>query len=479
MMKKLFFAFCVLLAVVGCRNEEELLDEYYDNDEEEYNPEETDTIAYPDWSELTHSKNVLPNFDLVFAEGKVHRIDITMTAASWNAMWDDLDDNMNSSSSGPGGNFGGNMGGGGDVSVVDFTPIWVPCTITYDDTDWYEVGVRFKGNSSLSSAYSSNVKKLSMKLDFDEYEDDYPALKNQRFYGFKQLNLNNNYNDNSFMREKVVSDLFREFGLAAAHTAFCEVWVDYGSGSKYFGLYTLLEEVDDTVIDYQFADGSGNLYKPEDDAAQFKSGSYDTEEFYLKTNLTTCDYSDVRALYDAINASGRTSNQASWMSAVESAFDVDVFMKWLAVNSTVQNWDTYGNMAHNYFIYNNPSTGQLTWIPWDNNEALQSGGGQSSSIEPSSMSRVSSSWPLISYLIAIDDYKALYDGYLRDFIDNYFTSDIMTARYTAYSDLIKQYAYDEVSGYTFLNSDASFDAAITTLKSHVSSRYTTVNSYLQ
>lgn len=477
-MKKLFFAFCVVLAVVGCRNEEELLEQYYDNDEEEYNPEDADTEAYPDWSELTHSKNVSPNFDLVFAEGKVHRIDITMTAENWNAMWDDLDDNMGSSSSGPGGGMGGNMGGG-SVSVVDFTPIWVPCTITYEDTDWYEVGVRFKGNSSLSSAYSSNVKKLSMKLDFDEFEDDYPALKNQRFYGFKQLNLNNNYNDNSFMREKVVSDLFREFGLAAARTAFCEVWLDYGSGSKYFGLYTLLEEVDDTVIDYQFADGSGNLYKPEDDAAQFNSGSYDTEEFNLKTNLTTCDYSDVRALYDAINASGRTSNQASWMSGVESAFDVDVFMKWLAVNSTVQNWDTYGNMAHNYFIYNNPSTGQLTWIPWDNNEALQSGSGQYSSIEPSSMSRVSSSWPLISYLIAIDEYKALYDDYLRDFIDNYFTSDIMTARYTTYSDLIKQYAYDEVSGYTFLSSDASFDAAITTLKSHVSSRYTTVNSYLK
>lgn len=33
--------------------------------------------------------------------------------------------------------------------------------------------------------------KLPLKLDFDEFEDDYPEIENQRFYGFKQLSLAN------------------------------------------------------------------------------------------------------------------------------------------------------------------------------------------------------------------------------------------------------------------------------------------------
>lgn len=35
------------------------------------------------------------------------------------------------------------------------------------------------------------------------------------------------------------------------------------------------------------------------------------------------------------------------------------------------NWDSYGNMAHNYYLYNHPEAG-FTWTPWDNNESMSS-----------------------------------------------------------------------------------------------------------
>ena len=41
------------------------------------------------------------------------------------------------------------------------------------------------------------ILKLPFKLDFDEFEDDYPQIDNQRFYGFKKLSLKNNYDDQS------------------------------------------------------------------------------------------------------------------------------------------------------------------------------------------------------------------------------------------------------------------------------------------
>ncbi|MFI3239111.1 MAG: CotH kinase family protein [Bacteroidales bacterium] len=464
----LFSTLLVLILFAGCRNHDFIELSNYDNDDEEYDPSQVDLTTYPDWSMETHSNAAELAYDTVFAQNTVLRLDLTISYANWSSMWSDLSKNLSSSSSM--GGFG-NMGGG--VTDLDFTPIWVPCTVTYNGTDWYQVGVRFKGNSSLSTAYSSGNQKLSLKLDFDEYEDVYPELNNQRFYGFKQLNLNNNYDDSSLMREKVASDLFREFGLASANTSFCTLYIDYGSGPEYFGVYTIVEEVDDTVIKTQFSQSTGNIYKPEEDAGSFKSGTYDTSEFNLKSNTSTADYSDVLALYNILHNSIRTSNSSEWQSQLEEIFNVDIFLKWLAANTTIQNWDTYGNMAHNYYLYNNPSDGLLTWIPWDNNESLQSG---NSALSPTLTS--SSSWPLISYLIAVDSYKTTYNNYMQEFIDDVFVVNDMTALYESYYNLLKEYADAEESGRTFLSSSYSFTSAVSTLKTHVQSRHTVVNNYL-
>ncbi len=466
--------FSLLLTLVfftiGCRNEDYIALANYNNDNEEYNSEQVDLVSYPDWDEETHSNAVDPNFDVVFAQNAVLRLDIAISNTDWDAMWSDLGSNISSSM---GGVFRA-VGGGAEAVDLDFTPIWVPCTVTYDGIDWYKVGVRFKGNSSLSTAYTSGNEKLSLKLDFDQYEDDYPALTNQRFYGFKRLNLNNNYNDESLMREKVGADLFREFGLAAPNTSFCALYIDTGSGAEYFGVYTIVEEVSDSVIKTQFADGSGNLYKPEEDASTFASGSYNTSEFNLKTNLDAPNYGDVRGLYDALHSTDRVFDEVAWRAEVESYLDVDRFLKWLAANIVIQNWDTYGLMGHNYFLYNNPSTGLLTWIPWDNNEAFQSG---NSALSPD-LSSVSSSWPLISYLYDETEYVEIYDGYLEEFLDKVWVYEDMVAIYESYYNLLKEYAYAEVSGRTFLSGSSSFDSAYYILKTHVTSRISTVSAYL-
>lgn len=416
---------------------------------------------YADWTTETHSNSVDPDFDIVFAQGEVLRIDITISSDNWSIMRSDLSSNYKYIMS----------------SSVDYTPVCVPCTVTFDGKDWYEVGIRYKGNSSLEGSYSSGIYKISLKLDFDEFEDYYPALKNQRFYGFKQLNLNNNYEDNSLMREKVASDLFREFGIEAANTAFYQVYVDNGSGSQYYGLYTMVEEVDDTVIETQLTEG-GNLYKPEDEASTFKLGTYDESEFNLKTNEEICDYSDVLALYNALHSSNRTSDVDAWKAELESVFDVDRFLKWLAVTATIQNWDSYGNSTRNYYLYNDPNTSLLKWLPWDHNEAFKSSKGNYSALGPD-YSKVSSSWPLISYLIAVDEYEQIYEDYLNEFITDVFTVSKMQATYEEYYQLIKEYAYAEQKNYTFLSSSSSFDSEVTTLKSHAQSRYTTISNYIK
>lgn len=459
MKKHYLFIFLLLINIsFACRTDEDVSTdtEVAEDDEEEII---VDTEEYPDWTEATHSDAAELDYSIVFPQDTVIRFDIVIDSDDWSDMRSDLASNYTS------------------IMTSDYQPIWVPCSFNFDSTEWYHVGIRYKGNSSLQSAYQSGNGKLSFKLDFDEFEDDYPSITNQRFYGFKQLNLGNNYDDESLMREKVGADLFREFGIAAAQTTFCVIYVDHGDGSEYFGVYTLIEEVDDTVIETQFDDGgSGNLYKPDGDAASFASGTYDEDELVKKTNEDEDDYSDVKSLYNIMKSSDRTSDEEQWKSDLEAIFDVDIFLKWLAANTVIQNWDTYGNMTHNYFLYNDSTTNKLTWIPWDNNEAFESG--KQSSALSFSMSEVSSSWPLIKYLMNVDEYEEIYEGYLAQFVDEVFASDEMSTTYSSYYTLLKDYAYAEESGYTYLESDSDFDSAVSTLKSHAKTRNSAVTSYL-
>jgi len=419
-----------------------------------------------DWTTETHSNDADPNFTEVFDNTAVKRLDFVISENNWEAMLANMTELY--------GTFGRSNGN----SFSDEDPIFVPASVFYNGKEWYKVGLRFKGNSSLASSWGSGILKLAFKMDFDEYEDDYPQIKNQRFYGFKKFSLKNNYLDQSFLREKVSAEVFANAGLAVSNTAFYTLYVDHGDGPEYFGLYTLVEEVDNTVIDTQFSSDDGNLYKPEDDGASFAEGTFNEDGFEKKTNEDEADWSDIQSVFTALHATTRTSDPATWRAGLDAVLDTDVFLHYLAVNTVIQNWDTYGVMPHNYYLYNNPDNDLLTWIPWDNNEALEEGKmGGSLPLNFSGLS--SSEWPLIGYLYGDEVYKAKYDAYVKETIEGSFETSYIQNVYTTYAALVEPYATTERSGYSFLNNSSDFQQAITTLKSHASSRANAVTTYLK
>ena len=454
-----FFSFLAILFLISsCKKDEEFVQVFDDTD-----------FETPDWTDATHAKGADPDFDEVFDDSVVKRLDFVISEERWEGMLTDMENTY--------GSFGSGGGGGGGLLEPDEKPIFVPGDVFYNGKQWYKVGLRFKGNSSLQSSWQSGIMKLSFKMDFDEFEDEYPQIDNQRFYGFKKFSLKNNYDDDSQMREKIGADVFRNAGLATSHAAYYTLYVDHGDGPEYFGLYTLVEEIDNTVIKTQFADDSGNVYKPDGTGASFAEGTFDPDEFEKKTNEDEADWSDITDLFGALHDDTRTTAPATWRSNLDAVFDTDTFLKYLAVNTVIQNWDTYGRMTHNYYLYNNPDNNLLTWMPWDNNEAFQTGKmGGSHALNFSGLS--ASSWPLIGYLYADPVYKAKYDNYLREVVEGPFNENTMHALYESQASLIEPYATTERSGYTFLNSAASFQSAVATLKSHVSARRLAVDSYL-
>jgi len=142
------------------------------------------------------------------------------------------------------------------------------------------------------------------------------------------------------------------------------------------------------------------------------------------------------------------------------------------VNTVVQNWDTYGLMTHNYYLYNDPTTGLLTWIPWDNNEAMKTGRMR----EPLSLSvdEVNERWPLIRYLLDDPVYYAQYLSYVEAAIEGPLNPDTITARLEELHELVQPYALAEESGV----SQQAFDNALTELIQHVNSRYQAAREFL-
>jgi len=379
---------------------------------------------------------------------------------------------------GPGGpGFGGGPGSGRE------NPMWVPATIEFEGHTWTNVGVRYKGNSSLMSAWNSSSVKMPLKLDFDEFEDDYPEIENQRFYGFKQLSLANGFGDNSYMREAITYDLLEEAGLVAAETAYYQVFLDYGEGPVNLGVYTVIEVIDDTVIERYFGNDKGNIYEADGQAASLAEGTFDwiQDSFEKENNEDEADWSDIEALYNVLHSEERTTDPGAWRAKLETIFDVDAFLEWLAISAVLQHWDTYGGMSHNFYLYHDADTDQLTWISWDHNHVLGGMGGagerreqpaaEAQEQEPGAETKepvaemeqpegrmggpgggrnvsldkanVGDNWPLIRYLLDDPTYYERYINYLEETSNGVFNPDKLAQKYQQLAELIAPYATEE------------------------------------
>ena len=485
----------------------------------------TQTGRSADWSAKTHSNKAAPDYDIVFPQDRVNEMEITISADSWKTMQSNMTELFGAQGTGqraempnagglgpgnvlppgggnmpqqgnavppaqvpgggmiPGGGMpnGGMPGGGADMTPEN--PVWVPATIEFNGLSWTNVGVRYKGNSSLMSGWRNGTLKLPLKLDFDEFEDEYPDIKNQRFYGFKQLSLSNAFNDGTYMRDVITSDILADTGLPVAETAYYNITIDYGEGPVDLGLYVMIEVVDDTVIDRVYGDDAGNIYEGDGAGVSLATGTINKiqSSFQKENNIEEADWSDIEALYKVLHSEERISAPEAWRANMEEVFDVDIFLEWLAISSVIQNWDTYGSMSHNFYLYHNPVSGQLEWISWDHNMVLGGNGmggrgrggpgGGTGNTASLSKDEVGDNWPLIRYLLDDPVYREQYINYIEKTINGAFTPDKIKEKCQKLTELIATYA---AKG----SSTTTFESAVQQLNNRVSERYQAAIDFL-
>ncbi len=142
-----------------------------------------------------------------------------------------------------------------------------PCAVVIDGESYKNVGIRAKGNTSLSSVRSLGSERYSFKLEFDQYETG------KTYHGLDKLSLNNLIQDNTMMKDYLVYQLMGEFGADAPLCSYVYITVN----GEDWGLYLAVEGVEDSFLKRIYGSDSGELYKP--DSLSFGGGRGNGREF--------------------------------------------------------------------------------------------------------------------------------------------------------------------------------------------------------
>jgi spore coat protein H len=353
-----------------------------------------------------------------FQPNAIHTFHLVFTAAEWDRLQPPGGGGFAGMPPGGGPGRGGPMGGNGAERYPQAT-----ATLEVDGEKWGDLRVRFKGNSSFNFARDS--LKHSLKLDFNDLD---PKAE---FYGLDKLNLNNDAMDASGLRETLAYDVFRAAGIAASRTALAKVYltVEGRHERRYLGAYTAVEQVDKDFLKDRFGQKSGLLLKPEQNA----------NLGYLGENWSTYEQR-MGEKVDAKAAEGRRfvefvrflnlAGEEDFARRLDGFVDVDRFLRFVAVQSALVNYDSPLMSGHNYYLYLNPKDNRFVWIPWDLNEAFGSFGvnGANAALMSILPPSAPNAFRMADRVLAVPGMRARYETVVRELLAGPFRPERLDAR---------------------------------------------------
>ena len=306
------------------------------------------------------------------------------------------------------------------------------------------IGFRARGNTSLAS------QKKSFKIDFNRF------ISGQKFQGLEEMNLNGEHNDVSIMRTYLAQQLLRSAGVPSSRTR-----------------YVHLEHIDDEFLDLRFpGQANGNLWKCAygADLNWWGANPSSYQDVYeLKTNEDSADYTALVHFIDVLN----NTPASSFVCAIQEVMDVDLFLRTIALEILMGQWDGYAYNKNNYFLYQRENDGKMVYISYDLdntfgidwfgiNWALRN----LYNWAPSNQAR-----PLYTKLLAVPYFKDRFTYHLTDILNSVWDVASLQTELEQKQQLISPAAFaDDYKGYDYGFSDQDFlNALALTCGAHVTS----------
>jgi len=290
-------------------------------------------------------------------------------------------------------------------------------TVEVDGNTLEDVGVRQKG---FSSNFFCDTNKKPLKINFGKFVSD------QRYDKVKKINLANGIGDPAIVKDKMVYDMYRQHGIPAPRVAHAKIYIQ----NEYWGIYAIIEQIDKRYLKRNFADKTGNLWKNKDNSSLHWQGTDPNNyTFELQTNETENDWTKFIEFVDFINNSSNTD----FKDGIETIFDLDEYLRILAVDILTNNWDSYIEHGRNWYLYHEPKTNKIHWLPWDYNFAFDRDNSGSIDI-PILLNNPDKI--LVKRILEVPEFKERYFTYMCEILALNFTEDRLNPLLDAQLDLI-------------------------------------------
>ena len=327
---------------------------------------------------------------------------------------------------------------------------YIPCTAVIDGEEFYQVGLRAKGNNSLRLTEEYGLSRYSLKLEFDHYVDG------GNYHGLDKFSLDASFQDNSYLKTYMVYDMMAFMGVPAPLCSYTWVTVN----GEDWGLFLAIEAPEEAFARRNFGNDYGKLYKPDyrslnaenaDVALQYIDDYPDSYPGIFENAKFETSQADQERVIEALKTLSTGEN-------LETAINVDEVLRYFTVQAFVMNWDSYlGHTGHNYFLYE--EDGVLSILPWDYNLAFGTYAlGMTDPIKDPNIlinypintpaeGEVMLNRPLYHNLMKHDEYFARYHSYFDELLSEYFESGRFEAILRKVEKLIAPYVQKDPTAF--------------------------------
>ncbi len=212
------------------------------------------------------------------------------------------------------------------------------CSVFYGGEFYDNVFIRIRGRST------RNYPKKSYKLDFNpgdhfRFKPDLPRVE--------EINLNTTYTDQSYMRQVLGAEAWRDAGSPYSESLL----VHMRQNGAFFGVATMVEQVDADYLERNGLGKRGALYKMENAYTSAYSG-------VNKRSRLHEDNSDLQALIDGLKLTGAAS-ETFLFDHVNLPGQISYLAGMISFQHVV------GTLFNYYAYRDTEGTGEWQELPWD------------------------------------------------------------------------------------------------------------------
>ncbi len=233
---------------------------------------------------------------------------------------------------------------------------WATASVTIDGTEFDDVGIKLKGNSTLRTVTAdSEPQTLPWLIDLDKYVDG------QQYLDATELVVRGSSTETA-LNEALALELLDQAGLATEQAVSSRI--SFNGGTQELRL--VIQNPDGTWDEQQFGD-EGLVYKAE------ASGDYsyrgDDPESYTDVFDQESGDDDLTPLIAFLKFINE-SDDATFAADLSTYLDVDSFATYLAFQDLVDNFDDINGPGNNSYLRYDETTGVMTVVSWDLNLAF-------------------------------------------------------------------------------------------------------------